>query len=278
MLLGEARELTQDEYNLFRNLIYDKAGINLGDHKMQLVRARLGKRMRAGDFSSYRDYYEFVRKDASGRELAHLIDAISTNTTHLFREPQHFEFLAKRLSEWAQQSGKHTIRIWSAGCSSGEEPYTLAMTAYHALRDKPGMSVKILATDISTRMLDRAAQGCFTEEKLRTVPDEYRRNYFTREGRGGDAVFRVSPEVRKLITFGRFNLMNQRFVFNNGFEVIFCRNVMIYFDRDTQTALVNRYATVLNAGGYLMIGHSESLNNIEHPLTYVAPTIYQRKH
>ncbi|MBU0637892.1 MAG: protein-glutamate O-methyltransferase CheR [Planctomycetes bacterium] len=280
MLTETVRDLTREEYELFREMIYAKSGINLGQEKMQLVRARLGKRLRSGEFRSYRAYYEFVQNDSTGRELCHLIDAISTNTTHLFREVQHFEFLADVLKRGTSDRRWHPTRsevtIWSAGCSSGEEPHSLAMTVHDALQPHPGISWRMLATDISTRMLDRARQGIYELHRLGTVPERFQRRYFRRVQHNRAACAQVTPELQRHITFARFNLMESRFPFTRGFDFIFCRNVMIYFDRQTQEALVHKFAEHLRPAGYLLIGHSESLNAIEHSLTYVRPTIYQR--
>ncbi len=280
MLIETVRDLTAKEYELFRRLVYEKSGINLGEQKQQLVRARLGKRLRAGKFSSYRAYYEYVKDDATGRELSALLDAISTNTTHLFRERQHFEFLAETVRRWASDRAwraRHdALRIWSAGCSSGEEPYSLAMTVDDVLCTLGGVDWRILATDISTRVLDRARAGTYETHRLGTVAEGYRRRYFVHGPDGDEASVQVCPELRRRITFAHFNLMTERFPFRHGFHFIFCRNVMIYFDRPTQEALVGRFAQQLRPDGYLVIGHSESLNAIQHPLTYVRPTIYQK--
>jgi chemotaxis protein methyltransferase CheR len=271
------RDLSDAEYELFRGLIYEASGINLGAQKQQLVRARLGKRLRAGGFSSYSAYYEHVKKDASGGELAALLDAVSTNTTHLFRERQHFDFLGATLRRWvadahwrATNSG---LRIWSAGCSSGEEPYSLAMTVDDALQMHPGLDWRILATDISTRVLTFARAGVYQVHRVGTVPDSYRQRYLRRAG-GDDEGLEVAPELRRRIVFAHFNLMTERFPFRHGFHFIFCRNVMIYFDRPSQEALVRRFAAQLRPGGYLIIGHSESLHALQQPLEYVRPTIY----
>ena len=277
--MDTVRELTRREYELFCKLVYVQSGINLGDQKMQLVRARLGKRLRAGGFKSYRDYYEFVKADRTRRELAELIDAISTNTTQLFRENRHFEFLAGIVNRWASEGGPERrifLRIWSAGCSSGEEPYSLAMTMDNAARHHPALQYKILATDISTHVLERARTGIFPAERLASVPPEFKRRYFRRVKQGGETVMQIRSELGRQIKFARFNLMDERFPFRNGFDVIFCRNVMIYFDRPTQEALVAKFCDVMNRRGYLLIGHSESLNNITHPFVYVMPTIYKK--
>ncbi len=278
-MLETADELTQEEYDLFRRLVYEKAGINLGDQKMQLVRARLGKSMRAGGFRSYRAYYEHVLRDTSGRELATLLDSISTNTTHLFREPQHFQLLHKILRDWAKEpkwrAQHHEVRIWSAACSSGEEPHSIAMTAHDALSCHPGVGLRVLATDISNRVLERARAGCYEAHRLGTVPQAYLRRYF-HATRSSDGLVQIVPELARVITFARLNLMEAQFPFRHAFHVIFCRNVMIYFDRGTQQSVINKLSRHLQPGGYLLIGHSESLNAIQHTLRYVQPTVYQQ--
>jgi chemotaxis protein methyltransferase CheR len=279
MWVESIQDLTQEEYGLFRDLVYAQSGINLGDKKMQLVRARLGKRLRNLKMHGYREYYEFVKADKSGRELTELIDAISTNTTHLFRENQHFQFLEATVKGWMQGSGgqrRSSLRIWSAGCSSGEEPYSIVMTMDNLVRQFPGLQYKILATDISTRMLERASQGIFSPDRLASVPSEFKQRYFQKIKEDGEPMMQINPDLRKQITFSRLNLMDERYPFRNGFDVIFCRNVMIYFDRPTQEALVGKYTGALLTGGYLLIGHSESLNNIKHSLTYVMPTVYRK--
>lgn len=278
MLVAGTTDLTRQEYELFRELVYRHCGINLGERKMQLVRARLRKRMRAGGFRSYRQYYEFVRKDASGDELARLIDAISTNTTQLFRERAHFEFLARTVKAWMTDARPRAlpIRIWSAGCSSGEEPYSIAMVMDDLQRQCPKLRFKILASDISTRMLERARAGIFGLQSLANVPPDFKRRYFTPVREEGATGMQIRPELRRLVRFARLNLMDERFPFRNGLDVIFCRNVMIYFDRPTQQALVARFAAVLRPGGYLLIGHSEGLQNICHSLSYVMPTAYRK--
>ena len=279
MLTENAWGLSARDYELFRGLIYEKSGINLGPKKQQLLRARLGKRLRGSQFSSFREYYEHVRRDASGAELCVLIDAISTNTTHLFREKQHFDFLTRTLRGLLEdrrwRATNHNLRIWSAGCSTGDEPYSLAMTVDHALAHS-GLDWKILATDISTRVLERARRGLYELTRLGTVPADFRLRYFVPADGCDGTHMQVSPTLRKQITFAHFNLMTERFPFRHGFHCIFCRNVMIYFDRPTQEKLVARFAAQLRAAGYLVIGHSESLNSIRHSLEYVQPTIYRK--
>ncbi len=281
MVSTDIQDLTREDYELFRRLVYAHSGINLGDQKMQLVRARLGKRVRSGGFKSFREYYRHVENDPSGQELCSLLDAISTNTTHLFREIRHFkllaDILAKMMDNRKWRSEHNTVRIWSAACSSGEEPHSIAMVTHHALQRHPGIAIKILATDISLQMLSRAQLGMYDTHRVGTVPPEFRQRYLKKvQGEDGQTYLQLVPELRRLITFSRFNLMTPSFPFRHGFDVIFCRNVMIYFDRTTQQTLVNKLAQHLRAGGYLMIGHSESLNNLAQPLSYVEPTVYRK--
>ncbi len=274
-----AAELSRKDYELFRALVYRESGISLGDEKMQLVKGRLAKRIRNGDFKSFGQYYEHVVNDTSGEELSQLLDAISTNTTHLFREANHFDFLREIVEKWASAKKRDadgkTLRIWSAACSSGEEPYSIAMVAHRVLRQVPGLSVKILATDISTRMLARARAGRYRIEAAEKVPADLCKTYFRQVQDANQPTIEAVPEIRQTITFSRFNLMDPTFPFKKGFNVIFCRNVMIYFDSATQETLVNKFAMHLHPGGHLLIGHSESLNRIKQPLTYLRPTIYQ---
>jgi chemotaxis protein methyltransferase CheR len=277
-MLETSRDLTPAEYRLFRDLVYEHSGIELGARKMQLVRSRLARRVRAGGFASFGEYYRYVRADASGGELTRLIDAISTNTTHLFREARHFEFLRDRLREWTAPQAtprSTTIRIWSAACSSGEEPYSIAITAAEALGERNAHTVKILATDISTAMLERARGGVFRPDRIGATPPEIVAKYFSRSQRNERVEFTIRDDVRRMITFSQFNLMSAAFPFRNPFDVIFCRNVMMYFDHSTQEKLVRRFARHLRPGGYLLIGHAESLSGRSHPFKYVAPTTYQ---
>jgi chemotaxis protein methyltransferase CheR len=277
---AETRDLTREEYELFRRLVYAKSGINLGDQKMQLVRARLGKRVRSGGFASFRAYYDQVEGDQTGEELCKLLDAISTNTTHLFREIRHFRLLSEILKQWmenkAWRTANNSLRIWSAGCSRGEEPYSIGMVAHAAVANQPAVDLRILATDLSVQMLSRAKLGLFEMHRVGTVPPEYKNRYLQRVHQDGQQFLQVVPELRQAIKFSRFNLMSEKFPFRHGFHIIFCRNVMIYFDRNTQQTLVNKFADHLLRGGYLMIGHSESLNGLQHPLSYVEPTVYRR--
>ena len=263
-MVSEVQDLTRKEYELIRRLVYAKSGINLGSEKMQLVRARLGKRVRQGGFKSFRDYFRHVEQDASGEELNTLLDAMSTNTTHLFREMRHFDFLREVFGRWTAdrtwRAGHSALRIWSAACSSGEEPYSIAMVAHDVLRGHPNIDLKILATDLSIQMLSKARLGLYETHRVGTVPAQLRSRYMVKVQDDGQTCLQVIPELRRTISFTRFNLMTPTFD----------------FDRATQLTLVNKMAHHLHPGGYLMIGHSESLNGVDHPLAYVEPTTYRK--
>jgi chemotaxis protein methyltransferase CheR len=276
--LEENIEITPEEYELVRKLIYDRAGINLGNNRQHLVQARLAKRIRVKGLSGFREYFQYLQSDRSGEEMVHLTDAISTNTTFFFREADHFDFLAKsivsRIKEERWEEKKYLIRIWSAASSSGEEPYTIAMVVQKVLSEYPMIDFKILATDISQKILGQAIAGQYEAQKLKMIPDEYRRNSFRPVSGSKGELFEVSPELKRKITFANFNLMTPEYPFKFGFDYVFCRNVMIYFDRQTQEAVVNRISKHIRPGGYLIVGHSESLNGFSHKLKYIKPTIY----
>ncbi|MBI5179491.1 MAG: methyltransferase domain-containing protein [Nitrospinae bacterium] len=275
---------------MFRRLIYEKSGIALNESKKELLRTRLRARIEREGFSSYRQYLDFVRDDKTGQALVPLLDDISTNLTSFYREINHFNLLRKILPEWIankRREGDMGWRIWSAGCSTGEEPYTLAFVMLEFLEHQIRQwNLKILATDLSVEVLKQAAEGKYDIERLKDVPQHIASTYFTR-GTGdmrtksgkilhNRPVAFVADEVREMITFRRFNLMEPRFPFKRKFDFIFCRNVMIYFDKPTQETLVNKYYDVLQPGGYLFIGHSESLTGLKHNYKYVQPTVYQK--
>ncbi|MDY6851016.1 MAG: protein-glutamate O-methyltransferase [Thermodesulfobacteriota bacterium] len=273
-------DLSDREFQAFSDLVYEKAGINLHAGKKELVRARLAKRIKEKKFASFGDYYRFAVHDENGDELVYLLDAISTNLTSFFREPKHFGFMAEKfLPELAMvktKKGPRRLRIWSAGCSTGEEPYSIAMTVLDHLPQAADWDLKILATDISTQVLDTARRGFYTAKRVDELPEATLRRYF-QKGRGkAEDWYKIKDKVKSLVVFRRLNLMDP-FPFSKSLDLIFCRNVMIYFDKKTQADLITRYSQVLNGGGYLFIGHSESLSGIKHSFQYVQPTIYRKK-
>lgn len=279
--MSAIKDLPDIDFELFRKLIYEKSGISLNKTKKELLRTRLRSRLEKQGFTSYKNYYKHVLNDGTGQALIDLLDDISTNLTSFYREVNHFNFLNELLPNWIakkQKAGDTEFRVWSAGCSTGEEPYTLAFTLLKHLADKQRTwNIKILATDISTEVLRKAAAGVYEAERLKDVPDFAKKNYFTKEKSvGKKPLVRVLPEVRNLITFSRFNLMTASYPFKKMFDFIFCRNVMIYFDRPTQEKLVGKFYNQTAPEGYLFIGHSESLTGLKQSYSYVQPTVYQK--
>ena len=271
-------ELSYRDFKNFSKLVYEKCGINLHDGKIELVRARLAKRLREGNFKDFKIYYRFVAKDENRNELVRMLDAISTNLTSFFREKKHFDFLKETVfpSYVAEKNKTHILRFWSAGCSSGEEPYSLAIWLLDYFNERLPFDVKILATDISSKALALAKRGVYTSKRLANMPILFPRKYFQRGYGSQEGYFRVKQSLRELIEFNRFNLMAP-FPFKKSFNVIFCRNVMIYFDKKTQQALIDKFYESLSHGGYLFVGHSESLTGIRHRFGYVMPSIYHKR-
>lgn len=272
-------ELSDREFHLLSSLIYEKAGITLGDNKRSLMVGRLNKVLHQGGFESFSQYYEHVVADTSGQALNTLIEKISTNHTYFWRENDHFEwFLKTVLPEIAgrlKQGGSRDLRIWCAGCSTGEEPYTLAMLLHEFFgREIGSWETGILATDISDRVLIRCREGLYPAENVSKLPAGMKQNYFEKV----DAdTLKVSERVKKLVLFRKLNLMREDFPFRGKFSSIFCRNVMIYFDRPTREALVNRFYRFTEPGGYLFIGHSESLGRSNCPFRYIRPAVYRKE-
>jgi chemotaxis protein methyltransferase CheR len=256
--------------------MYSISGVNLTDGKRELVKARLSKRMRATGWSSVKDYVDFIQSEAGREELSRMVDALTTNKTDFFREPAHFHFLREQiLPEYSDPY--RPFRVWSAGCSSGEEPYTLAMVLAHAFSDLRRRDIRILATDISAKVLHRARDGIYSEEEVQDVPEGYRARYLQRveNARDGARRFQVRQELRDLVRVARLNLMD-RWPMSGPFDLILCRNVMIYFDKGTRSRLLQRFAELLPEGGHLFVGHSESLSSMRHQLTYVQPAVYRK--
>lgn len=267
------QRLKPPEFEAIRRLAYEKFGLDLRRGKEELVAARLGKRMRQGGFDSFEEYYRHVVGDASGAALIEMIDALATNHTSFLREAQHFDFLRQNVLPGLRERTR--IEFWSAACSTGEEPYTLAFTLCEAWGADVFRRVRILGTDISTKALEAAQKAIYPAERFHTVPPGWLRQFLLRgEGRW-KGWYRVKPELRSQVQFARLNLV-ESFSQTSLFPVIFCRNVMIYFDKATQETLVNRLAACLEPGGYLFTGHAESLTGVRHGLTYVRPAIYRK--
>ena len=260
-------------FQKFVQLIYERAGIRLGPNKQALVASRLGKRMRKLGITCYQAYFEYVRQDRSESELVALLDEISTNVTHFYREPKHFQVLSQVMAKWEAQ-GQKRFRLWCAAASTGEEPYTMAITLCETLRSVA--DTKILATDLSTRVLDQARQGVYEAKRMEKVPRELASKYFIRSGLGPEQTFTVGNELKRLITFARLNLSEIPFPMRGPLDIIFCRNVMIYFDNQIRKRLLDEMYRLLKPGGYLMVGHAESLSGMLSSFKSVEPSVYTR--
>jgi chemotaxis protein methyltransferase CheR len=266
--------ITADEYQRLCTLIYTESGIALGKQKTSLLVSRLSTRLRDLGLATFTEYHDTVIRDRTREEFTRMLDLISTNKTDFFREPKHFDFLQERILP--ELEGTKRIRIWSSACSTGEEPYTIAMTLFEGVRNPEQWEFQILASDLSTRVLAKAASGVYDSDRFRDVPPDVLKRHFLR-GRGNSVgQFKAKPHLTGAIRFRRLNLMDDQFPIKSPLDLIFCRNVMIYFDRPTQETLVNKFHRYLRPGGYLFIGHSESLQWVKHPFKSLAPTIYQK--
>lgn len=273
--LLEAIELTEAHFNRISQLVKAHCGIDLHDGKKELVKARLAKRLRRLGFRSFQQYIEHLRDDPSGTEITAMLDAISTNQTSFFREADHFDCLAGNVLPRVAAGGGKRLRIWSAGCSSGEEPYSIAITVAESIPDLGRWDPRILATDISTRVLARAEEGVYEAACVEPVPPILRSRYFTFVETRPQRLYEVTADIRGMVHFARLNLMGP-WPMIGPFDAIFCRNVMIYFDKPTQGRLVQRFWDLLGSGGTLFVGHSESLTGVRHQFRYVQPTVYQK--
>ncbi len=269
--------LSSRNFEALSRYIYDYSGIKMPITKLTMLEGRLRRRLRATGISDFNAYCDYLFKHGGiDREAIHLIDAVTTNKTDFFREPKHFEYLSQNiLPQWQKRYPGQTFAVWNAGCSSGEEPYTTAMTLmdYHE-RVSP-LKFSIVATDISTDILSKAARAVYEDEKIGTIPVEFRRKYLLRSKDKNKRMVRIVPELRDKVSFRRLNFMDD-FQFREKMDLIFCRNVMIYFDKKTQTELVQKFCNHLEPGGHLFIGHSESLAGADLPLKQLAPATYQR--
>ncbi len=270
--------ISNDEFARLRDLIQKRFGINLTEQKRSLLVGRLQKLMRKLNLPTFASYYDYLSNDKTEGSLSELVDLISTNHTYFNREKDHFDFFSRTalptVIEKLKRENRKDLRIWCAGCSSGEEPYTLLMLMKEYLGSEyNSWDAGILATDISDRALTLARRGCYSTDRVMQLPEQLRRKYFTPAGSDEMAVV---EQIKKEATFRRFNLMNTTFPFKKPFQMIFCRNVMIYFDQPTREALVNRYHQCTEPGGYLFIGHSETLGRSQTLYRYLQPALYQK--
>jgi chemotaxis protein methyltransferase CheR len=253
-------------------LIHQRAGIELGDGKQALVSSRLGKKLRESGCAGYDEYLQKVESDTTGRSLSALVDALTTNYTSFLRESTHFDHLKKILQTLASRP---SVDIWCAASATGEEPYTLAITMLETLGMEARFRCRVVATDISTEALTTARRGVYPVEKLKDVPQAWFSKYWLKgEGEFAGSC-KVKPDVARIVEFRHLNLIEQ-FTHPRSYPVVFCRNVMIYFSKATQEKVVARMSMFLEPGGYLFVGHSESLTGIQQPLEFVAPALYRK--
>ncbi len=260
-------------FNRFRRIIIEESGISLGPTKEALVAARISKRMRTLCIDDPRAYLRYIAEDESGDEMLNLLDAISTNVTHFFRDPDHFVFIRDVVSQW-MRNGQRRFRFWSSACSSGEEPYSLAMSLRDIGMDNLTVDTKILATDISRRMLRRCGEAVYSETKMKGVERIRRTKYFEARRSPGGTEYAVLAPLREMIRFRRLNLADTPFPMNGPLDVILCRNVMIYFNNELRSQLLEEMYRLLKPGGYLFVGHAESLTGILSKFKSVRPSIY----
>lgn len=264
---------TDDDFRFLAELVHRKTGIVLSDAKRNMVYSRLARRLRKLELSHFSEYCELLEADTDG-ELLHCVNAITTNLTSFFREQHHFAHLANEVLKplALQASGGKRLRIWSAGCSAGAEPYSIAMTLREAIPSINQWDARILATDIDTNMLATGRKGHYEEEFISKIPPDYRKKYVEMQNDGSGE---MKENLKQLITFNTLNLL-ESWPIKGPFDVIFCRNVVIYFDKPTQKILFNRFADILKPGGWLYIGHSESLFNVCDRFKLIGKTVYSR--
>ena len=274
---GREIGISDSEFEMIRTYIYDKAGINLTEQKKSLVLSRLKNLVRDLGAGRFKNYYNHVINDKTGAALSEMVDRISTNHTYFYRENEHFDFFAQtalpEIEKFIRSKGSNDLRIWCAASSTGEEPYTLAMLMLEYFGDKyKNFDAGILATDISSRALTKATTGVYSDNTISKLPEKYKSKYFNKLDNG---MWAVNEKVKREVTYRRFNLMDN-LPFKKPFHIIFCRNVMIYFDQKTRNTLINRFFDATEKFGYLFVGHSESLGRNLENYTNVSPAIYRK--
>jgi chemotaxis protein methyltransferase CheR len=277
-----ARPISRKEFLLFQRLIREETGIFLSDAKQELLVSRLAPRLRELGLTSFLDYYNRIAEDGDLEERTRMVDRIATNETQFFREPRHFEYLEQVvLPEWRARAEagdmSRRVRAWSCACATGEEPYSLAMTLLTHLPPSAGWDVSILATDISTKALDRAQRGVWSIDRADHIPDAYRKAFMLRGTRSQEGRMAADTALRSVIDFERFNLSQDRYPYEGELDLIFCRNVLIYFDPEGRTHVLDELSHCLAPHGLLFLGHAETASGLSGRLRPVQPTIYARE-
>ena len=267
--------LSEVEFNKFREIVYREAGIKLADVKKILVQARLMKRLRFLNLESFEDYYNYLLENFE-EEKINFVNAITTNKTEFFRENDHFEYMKSYILPAFEAKGENEIRIWSAGCSTGEEPYTIGITLLEYFKGKKAPFCKILATDIDTQVLEKGLNGVYTQEQVAGIDKKILKEYFLKGTGENQGFFKVKDFLKNLVFFRRLNLLADTYPMKKKFDVIFCRNVIIYFDKDTQRKLFDNFSRYLKDDGYLLVGHSENISSVTDKFFLAGRTIYRK--
>jgi chemotaxis protein methyltransferase CheR len=270
--------MSSREFASLSRFIYEQCGIKMPEAKKTMLEGRLQKRLRALGMKNFSQYVDYLFHPAGNNdELVQMIDHVTTNKTDFFREPDHFEYLQKKvLPEWFEKYGTRRLMVWSAGCSTGQEPYTLAMVLNEFAGERPGFDFQILATDISTRVLEQAKRAVYSEDLTAPMPSVLKSKYLLRSKDRRSGLVRIAPELRARVKFRRLNFLDGDFGLREPLDIIFCRNVIIYFDRPTQSRLLQRFYGHMRTGAYIFMGHSETLSGLDVPLVSVAPTVYRK--
>jgi chemotaxis protein methyltransferase CheR len=272
-------KLTDDEFKRLSEFIFHEYGIKMPPVKKVMLQSRLQKRLRELNIANFREYVDYVfSKEGQDNEVIHMIDVVSTNKTDFFREPVHFEFLTNvAVPEFLKENhDKGTLKIWSAGCSSGEEPYTISISLSELKDRYPGFDYSVFGTDISSRILHSAVEAIYKENRIEGIPINLKRKYFLKSKDRTNPTVRLVPEIRRRVSFGRLNFMDPTYQVNENFDIVFCRNVLIYFDRETQERVINKLCTKLKYNGIFFLGHSESITSMQVPLKQIKPTIFRK--
>lgn len=272
-------KMTNDDFNRLSEFVFEQSGIKMPPVKKIMLQSRLQKRLRELKITSFVEYADYVfSKEGQKNEIIHMLDVVSTNKTDFFREPIHFDFLnSDVLPEFIGKNRvNYNMKVWSAGCSSGEEPYTIAITLNEFKKNNQKFNYSITATDISSQILQKAITAIYKEERIVNIPLELKKKYFLKSKDKEQKTVRVVSELRNKANYQRLNFMSDVYNLTDSFDVIFCRNVLIYFNRDTQEQVINKLCVKLKQGGYLFIGHSESILGMNLPLEQIKPTIFRR--
>ncbi|CAN5416211.1 protein-glutamate O-methyltransferase [soil metagenome] len=274
----QTEQLSAKNFQRLAEFIHDYSGIKMPANKRTMLEGRLRRRMRATHIGDVNDYCRYLfEDDGMAAEVIHLIDAVTTNKTEFFREPAHFQFMAKQGLPALAAAGRREIKIWSSACSTGAEPYTIAMMMDEFCEGRRGVDYSILCTDICTEVLDQAIAGIFSEQMIEPVSMERRQRYVMRARDRSRGHVRITPHLRAKLSFARLNLMDEAYPVDTDLDIVFCRNILIYFDKATQAKVLGRLCDHLRPGGYLFLGHSESIVGIDLPVTQIANTVFQKR-